>query len=66
MAGTVAGDEDTEPESAPPGPRLVVPGCPTAEPWDDPEQAEQATARTAMAATSVPFLIVIAPVHPGG
>src|ERR1700678_3850753 len=50
---------------APEGPRLVVPGSDTAELLDDPEQAEQATARTAVAATSVPFLIVIAPVYPG-
>ena len=64
MAGTVVRDEDTVPEAAPPGPRLVVPGCRTAELSDDPEQAEQATARTPMAATSVPFLTMIAPVYP--
>jgi hypothetical protein len=62
MVGAVTGDEDTEPEVVPPGPRLVVPGCRTAELWADPEQAEQTSARTPMAAASVPFLIVIAPV----
>jgi hypothetical protein len=66
MAGTVPGDEDKEPEAVPPGPRVVVPGSATAELLDDPEQAEQATARTAVAAKSVPFLTVIAPVYPGG
>jgi hypothetical protein len=49
----VAGNEDTEPEAVPPG-----------ELWDDPEQAEQTTAKTPTAAASVPFLIVIAPVSP--
>jgi hypothetical protein len=64
MAGAVAGDEDTEPGAVPPGPRLVVRGGRTAELWVGPEQAEQTTARTPMAAASVPFLIVIAPVYP--
>ena len=65
MLGLIGDGEDTEPELVPLGPNWVVPGRPAAEPWDDPAQEEQTTARIPTAAVSVPLLTVIAPARYG-
>ena len=53
--------EDTEPELVPLEPNWVVPGRLAPEPWDDPAQPEQRSAKIPIAAMVVPFLILIVP-----